>query len=304
MTAVRGPFVFTSDVFRDDHITKAKAAGCGAIALQLGVATTAQADKARAAGLQIIAWGTASPATHSQIGQLLPSVWMPQAETTPEFDALITALRGGAGGGLPCEPVMTAGGIDIAGTDAEKVANRVRRHNLLESFGVKHVWVEVYIQDADKANTPRLGDVNHMISFFENDLMFGAGNAHPVIGLWTAEQAWATNPYKVSRYDLSRHGRTFGAWRAEQMDDPRYPEMKAVPDVVTPPQPPKPKTRPQYRAEIAALAKEAMTVHQTGPHHRFTVIHRQAGSEFPDDQWRVELGPEISLLLDQAKGDD
>ena len=38
MTSVRGPFLFTSDRWSDDFITKAKQAGCGAVALQLGVA--------------------------------------------------------------------------------------------------------------------------------------------------------------------------------------------------------------------------------------------------------------------------
>lgn len=306
MTAVRGPFVFTSDRWSDSFITKAKSAGCGALALQLGVAPGGAFTKTETAGLQAIGWGTCLAgvsATRSLLSVDHPDMWMPQAETTPEFDALIACLQAGVGAGLPIEPVMTAGGIDIAGTDAEKVANRKRRHALLASFNVKHVWVEVYKQDADKSGQAHLGDVNHMIAFFENDLLFGAGNAHPVIGLWTvdASQAWGKNPYQVADYDLSRHGRTFGAWRAEQMADARYPEIAAVPPLAPVPPPPPPSTAPTT-AETRTLITEAAQDWEDGqggvkPLTRPSIIKRISGGEFNQQQWS-RLAPVIKATLD------
>lgn len=306
MTAVKGPFVFTSDRWSDDFITKAKQGECRALALQLGVAPPTAWDKVRAAGLQTIAWGDclAGPAAiGAQLVQSGSSLWMPQAENTPEFDALITCLTAGIQGGRAIEPVMTAGGIDITGSDAEKVVNRTRRHDLLASFNVREVWVEVYKQDADRSGKANLGDVNHEIAFFESDLLFGAGKAHPVIGLWTVDdsQPWAKNPYGVSSYDLARHGRAFGAWRAEQMADARYTEIATVPPLVHPQPPPK-YTTAQARVDILALVErwEHDNPAQVLRQPRLVNIGRIAGSEIPDSNWRDrKVGQKIAAILDQ-----
>lgn len=229
MTAVAGPFVFSSDLFSDTHVAKAKAAGCSALPLQLGAAPAAAAEKVRAAGLQVIGWGAANAETKSELDAMRPSVWMPQAESTSEFEALAAALASGAGKGLPIEPVMTAGGMEPPGepTPEQKLAERARRRDLLRSFQVTKVWVEVYAQDADRSGQTQLGDVEHMCGFFRQS--YGFAEAHPVIGLWGVDgtQPWARNPYSLSRYDLSQHGRLFGCWRAEQMPGERYLEIAA-----------------------------------------------------------------------------
>src|SRR3990167_9399782 len=255
MTAVKGPFLFTADRWQDSFIDKAKQAGCGAVALQLGVAPVGTGQKVRAAGLQVIGWGTCSSSTTNQLNVMLPGVWMPQAENTWEFEELNLSLRSGSGRGLPIEPVMTSGGMEPPGnpTPEEKVAERARRRDLLRSFGVTKVWVEVYGQDADRSGQPNLGDVNHMCGFFKS--AYGFKEAHPVIGLWTVDDSepWAKNPYSVSRYNLSRNGRAFGAWRAEQMADERYAEIAAVPALPPPAGPPLPPMWPttsQARREI------------------------------------------------------
>ncbi|HXH06783.1 MAG TPA: hypothetical protein VNI83_09345 [Vicinamibacterales bacterium] len=222
MTAVRAPFVFTSDRWHPEFIEKARLARCGAIALQLGVAPADAARQARAAGLQVIGWGSCSPATRDQLAAMRPDVWMPQAETTDEFEALVAALPA-APLGLPCEPVMTSGGMEHPAPrdDTEKVREVQRRRSLLRSYGVNRVWVEVYAQDADRSAQPWLGDVDRMVWQFQGPYDFD--EARPVVGLWNT----ATRDYPLSRYDLSRHGRMFGAWRAEQMADARYAEIAA-----------------------------------------------------------------------------
>src|SRR3990167_51352 len=110
MTAVKGPFLFTSDRWSDDFITKAKQAGCGAIALQLGVALEGTASRVRAAGLQVIGWGACEPSTMGDLDAMNPQVWMPQAENTDEFKALVNALQLHPFTGS-IEPVMTSGGM-------------------------------------------------------------------------------------------------------------------------------------------------------------------------------------------------
>ena len=295
MTAVKGPFLFTSDRWSDDFITKAKQAGCGAIALQLGVAPLDAAGKVRAAGLQVIAWGVATPSFPPPND----SVWMPQAENTSEFEQLIFCLNRGMGsGGIPIEPVMTSGGMEPPGnpTPEEKVAERKRRIGLLNSFGIDKVWVEVYKQDADKSGQPNLGDVNHMCYFFES--AYGFEEAHPVIGLWTVDDSepWAINPYEVVDYDLTKHGRTFGAWRAEQMLDGRYAEMAAVPALWTPPTP---KIQTQLTRDAITLTAQIWENSQGGvkPLTRISICKRIAGSEFTQEEWN-RLAPTIKALLD------
>src|SRR3990167_7503838 len=254
MTAVKGPFLFTSDRWSDDFITKAKQAGCGAVALQLGVAPLDAANKVRAAGLQVIGWGAVSPATKSFRQAMRPDVWMPQAESTAEFEALIRELPGPPG--LPIELVATSGGMEPPGNPApeEKVAERARSRDLLRSFGITKVWPEVYAQDADRSGQPNLGDVNHMCDFFKS--AYGFAEAYPVIGLWTVDDSepWAKNPYSVSRYNLSRNGRAFGAWRAEQMADERYAEMARV--IALEPPLPNPVTTKQARLLITSWAQD------------------------------------------------
>ena len=186
MTVVKGPFLFTSDRWSDDFITKAKQAGCGAVALQLGVPPDSAWGKVRAAGLQIIAWGVCHPTIPAEVAAINPDVWMPQAENAAEFGELVAALRVNTWSG-PIEPVMTSGGMEPPGnpTPEEKVAERKRRIGLLNSFGIDKVWVEVYKQDADKSGQPNLGGVNHMCDFFLDAYNFA--EAHPVIGLWTVD---------------------------------------------------------------------------------------------------------------------
>ena len=296
MTAVRGPFLFTSDRWQDSFIDKAKQAGCGAVALQLGVALEGTASRVRAAGLQVIGWGACEPSTVGDLDAMNPQVWMPQIESTPEFEALIMALRTGAGDGRPCEPVATSGGMEPPGnpTPEEKLAERARRRDLLRSFGITKVWAEVYAQDADRSGQPNLGDVNHMCDFFKS--AYGFEEAHPVLWLWTVDdsQAWAKNPYSVSRYDLSKHGRTFGAWRAEQMADERYAEMSAVP----PPPPIWPISTVFTRALIASSAQDWENA-QGGPKPltRISICKRIAGSEFTQEEWN-RMAPTIKALLD------
>lgn len=312
MTAVKGPFVFTSDRWSDDFITKAESAGCGALALQVGVAPSTAYDKTRAARLQVIGWGTAQFATLEFLTLRDIEIWMPQAESTEEFDELIDALREGVcPPGVPCEPVMTSGGMETNkpnATDAEKVAERNRRRDLLRSFGVTRVWVEMYKQDADRSGQQSLGDVDAMCGFFVSE--YGFAEAHPVLGLWTVDdsQAWAKNPYSVSKYDLSRHGRTFGAWRAEQMDDARYAEIKAVPAVALPPPPdseppPTPVTTEQARTIITDIAQGWEGAQkQPGPKPltRISICKRIAGSEFTKEEWE-RLAPTIKALLDEGR---
>lgn len=226
MTSVRGPFVFTSDQWEDRFVTLAKGAGCGALALQLGSAPLHAADAIRNAGLQVIGWGICSPPgiTAGWLGQMRPEVWMPQAESSAEFEALVECLMAHVFAG-PIEPVMTAGGMETSipnATEEQKRKERARRRDLLASFGVTKVWPEVYAQDADRSGQWWLGSVDWMCSFFRD--AFGFKEAHPVIGLW--------DDVPVSRYSLSAHGRTFGCWRAEQMVDARYPEIAAVPETL------------------------------------------------------------------------
>lgn len=304
MTAVRGPFVFTSDVWSDDFVAKARSAGCGALALQLGVAPAHAPTIARAAGLQVIGWGVGGTFTTDHLDAMLPDVYMPQAETGLEWNALVTVCRAVRRRlpALPIEPVMTAGGIDITGTDAEKVENRLRRRARLDELRIEKVWVEVYRQDADKTGFPHLGDVEHMISFFERDLLFRPGNAHPVIGLWTVDDSepWETNPYSVARYDLRQHGRDFGAWRAEQMADERYTEIRAAVAVAPPPPPPPagPTTK-EARAQVVATVKAWRAPHgRPEPLSRLTFAERLCSDEFTNAQI-ARAAPAIKALLDQ-----
>ena len=296
MTAVKGPFLFTSDRWQDSFIDKAKQAGCGAVALQLGVALEGTASRVRAAGLQVIGWGACEPSTVGDLDAMNPQVWMPQAENTDEFNALVNALRLRPFTGS-IEPVMTSGGMEPPGnpTPEEKVAERARRRDLLRSFGVTKVWVEVYKQDADRSGQPNLGDVNHMCDFFKS--AYGFEEAHPVIGLWTVDDSepWAKNPYSVSRYDLSEHGRTFGAWRAEQMADERYDEMADVPAL---PPPPSKLSTASARSAIGTTA-QVWEFGQGGvkPLTRISICKRIAGSEFTQEEWN-RMAPTIKALLD------
>ena len=300
MTAVRGPFLFTSDRWQDSFIDKAKQAGCGAVALQLGVASSVAASNTRQAGLQVIAWGVCRFPSQTRVSLAFMGghdVWMPQAESTEEFEDLIECLKADVGAGFPIEPVMTSGGMEPPGnpTPEEKLAERARRRDLLRSFGVTKVWVEVYAQDADRSGQPNLGDVNHMCGFFKS--AYGFEEAHPVIGLWTVDDSepWAKNPYSVSRYDLSEHGRTFGAWRAEQMADERYDEMADVPAL---PPPPSKLSTASARSAIGTTA-QVWEFGQGGvkPLTRISICKRIAGSEFTQEEWN-RMAPTIKALLD------
>lgn len=310
MTDVRGPFVFSSDQPSSAHLDKAVSAGCKSHAIQLEATGAAfWASQARNRGLQVIGWGLCDDLTATHLLNVRPDVWMPQAESTDQFDELIATLQAARDGEWPvlppCEPVMTSGGMETSKpnpTDAEKQAERNRRRDLLRSFGVTKVWVEVYKQDADRSGQPWLGDVNHMCRFFVS--AYGFAEARPVLGLWTANDGgagWAHNPYRVSGYDLTNHGRTFGAWRAEQMDDARYPEIAAVPAVSPAAPPTNLETRVAMTAHAATWEK---SLAKPQPRSRITIgkrIVRLTG--ISDESWRKHAAT-FEALCDQAEADE
>jgi hypothetical protein len=232
VTAVRAPFVFTSDRWEDRFVDLALRAGCRSLALQFGSAPAHAVTRARDVGLQVIGWGISDALTPDHLADMRPDVWMPQFETTKQFEDFISLRTLGVGSNLPIEPVATSGGMETEkpnATPTQVEAERNRRRDLLASFGIKKVWVEVYRQDADKHGQAHLGNVDLMCSFFKS--AYGFDEAHPVLGLWTpdASEPWSRPPYRVTDYLLDAHGRTFGAWRAEQMEDVRYDEIAAVP---------------------------------------------------------------------------
>lgn len=297
MTAVTGPFVFTSDAWRDDFVVKAKAAGCRALAIQLGLPSSpAAAERARAAGLQVIGWGQVGTFTGAHLAQMKPDLWMPQTETGAEFAALEQALAHGVGQGLRRELVATSGGLDISGTDEQKVAERKRRREVLRAGGITTVWVEVYRQDADKHAQAHLGDVAHMCAFFLS--AYGFDEAHPVIGAWTADdggQGWARNPYRVGSYKLAGHDYAVGLWRAEQMADERYAELRTYIDSLAPTPPP---------VDVAANRAHALRLlEETVAHWRHTgLTEEQIAKQRQTLAWRVlhllQSGENIRALRD------
>lgn len=304
--------MFSSDGFSRQHVVDAKAVGCLSHGVQLGTVGDAfAAQTVRDLGLRVVGWGACGPVTLTNLVNVRPDVWMPQVESTAEFNALVFTLAEAREDDFllpPCEPVMTSGGMEPGGspTDAEKTAERARRRDLLRSFGVTVAWPEVYKQDADRSGQANLGDVNGQCAFWKS--AYGFVEAWPAIGLWTADDhgaGWARNPYRVSDYDLSRVGRTFGAWRAEQMSSTRYPEIAAVPaSSAPPPAPTGPTVSETRQAMQAAAVKWETSLSKPQPRSRITIgkrIVRLRG--ISDASWR-EHAATFEALCDQAEADE
>lgn len=246
MTAIKGPFVFVSDgwarhtLTTDTLISRARTAGLKALALQLGNTPPSEAEKLKDAGFQIIGWGSQarSPSvTRARLDEIHADIWMPQAESNAEWLELENCIADGLHLLRPTEPVMTSGGMELPEkapdpSDAvayadwmeRKRAEVNRRKRFAQDAGLRIVWVEVYVQEA--ADNPLRGDVEHMVGHFERD--YGFLKAYPVLGLW--------NSVPVAEYNLSKHGRSFGAWRFEQMADERFLEIARVPELSPPTQ--------------------------------------------------------------------
>lgn len=291
MTAIRGPYVFLSDDYdvmkqyepsdltTDKRIHSSRLGGCKSVALFGRQTPPAQAARWKAAGFQIIVWDVChdgAEALDTNLRQLQADIFMPQAETYAEMDSLKRVLSADLHKRWVTEPVMTSGGMEgrtVAETDNNKRAMR--------NFGLQTVWVETYLQDVN-ANNPNLGDVNHMAWHFTHN--YAWPEAHPVVGLW--------NRVSVTRYDLSKHGRNFGAWRSQQMEDWQYEEMGKVPDIAPPSAP----DATAIRKRVVELAKPWDAANPGSRLARIHVARRIADAGSTDARWNDVRGDIVAML--------
>jgi hypothetical protein len=181
-------------------------AGINTIALQGGQFNGAQAERCRAAGLKVAVWGSPSSEDANYLTLAGAEGYIPQIESTDEYNRCVVNLTQGVGRGLSIAMVTTLSGLDTytsrnVGTPQEHPTTV--QTGVLATLGCTHAQIECYLGDMSPGNIEQL--------MFTATRWRGLYYTAPVIGLGGNQAVGEYQP------PIDAYGRRFGVYLGEPM---------------------------------------------------------------------------------------
>jgi hypothetical protein len=212
-----GPMVDSLWRDNDEGFRRCVEAGIKTIAFQGGQFAPIHVHRARNLGLRIAVWGSPGGSDADYLSMADAEGYIPQIESTDEYNHCVHNLTAGVGKGLSIAMVTTLAGLY---TYTSRNIGTPQEHpttvetEVLAELGCTHAQIECYLGDMSPGNVEQL--------MFTADKWRGLYYSLPIIGLGGNQDVSSYQP------TIDAYGRRFGVYLGEPMRPVDWQAVKAL----------------------------------------------------------------------------